>query len=142
MEDNPTTPRPPKALRITLLSWLEYLKKTFLFACVIAALVGASFLVTRGFSAQNYSDRLFTVGIVVTFIGVFIFITVGGTRRNMGFATLAKNPEEARKIMDHTHELIEKAEKRYDAGSQVWVTGVACLVLSVALYFILSAIGI
>jgi hypothetical protein len=142
MEENAETPRPSRSWRPILLSWLEKLKIIFLCALAIAALVGASFLFTGGLTARAYSDRLFMVGVIVTFIGVFIFITVGGTRKNMGIPAIAKNPDEARKIMEHTLEMSAKADKRYDAGSYVWVIGIACLVLSVLIYFLLTVFGI
>ena len=142
MDTQTPTPKPPGSTRLLLLSWLEYLKKALMFAAGIATLIALSFLVIGSFSAKTYSDRLFMGGVIVTFIGVFVFITVGGTRRNLGFGSIAKKPEEAKKLMEHTHELLAKAERRYDAGSLVWVTGVVCLVLSVLLYLILSAFGI
>jgi len=108
----------------------------------IAAVTGASFLYTGGFSAQAYSDRLFIVGILITTIGIFVFVTIAGTRKNMGLPTIAKTQEDARKLMEQTNELRDKTEKRYDAGSQVWAIGVACLVLSVLLFFVLSMITI
>jgi hypothetical protein len=142
MEENAETPRPSRSWRSTLLSWLDKLKIILLCALAIAALVGASFLFTGGLTARAYSDRLFTMGVIVTFIGVFIFITVGGARKNMGIPAIAKNPDEARKIMEHTLEMSVKADKRYDAGSLVWMIGMACLVLSMLIYFLLSVFGI
>jgi sugar phosphate permease len=127
--------------RKTLLKWLVYLQRTVLYACGVAVLIGASFLFTGGFSAKAYSDRLFAAGILVTMIGVFIFITISGTHRNMGLPTLIKTKEDARKIMDNTEVLRDKAEKRYDAGAQVWFVGIACLVISILVYFLLSTIG-
>jgi hypothetical protein len=121
-----------------LQSWLVYLKQTFSYAFSVAILVGASFIFTGDLSAQAYSDRLFTVGILITLLGVFIFVTIAGTRRRLGIPTLAKNTEEARKVLDHAEELRDKAEKRYDLGAQVWSVGIACLVLSVVSYFLLS----
>jgi len=40
--------------------------------------------------------------------------------------------------MERAQELREKAEKRYDAGSQVWTVGIACMVLSILSFFLLS----
>jgi sugar phosphate permease len=125
-----------------LQSWLTYLRQKFLIALGVAAVTGASFLYTGGFSAQAYSDRLFIVGILITTIGIFVFVTIAGTRKNMGLPTIAKTQEDARKLMEQTNELRDKTEKRYDAGSQVWAIGVACLVLSVLLFFVLSMITI
>ncbi len=142
MDENTDTPGQSSPSRPILLTWLDYLKKVFLIALAIAALFGASFIFTGGFSAQAYSDRLFMGGVIITFIGVFVFITIAGTRKGMGIPTIARNEEEARKLMEHTIELSVKAEKRYDAGSQVWAIGVACVVLSIVLYFLLSALGI
>jgi len=121
--------------------WLIYLARILFFALGIAALNGVSFLFTGGFSARAYSDRMFTVGILTTMVGVFVFITIAGTRRNMGLPTIARNPEDARRIMEHSQELREKAEKRYDAGSQVWAVGIACMALSILFFFVLSILG-
>jgi sugar phosphate permease len=125
-------------LRAITHKWLVYLRKTFLFALGSAALIGMSFIFTGGFSAQDYSDRLFTAGILVTMAGVFVFITMAGTRKNMGLPTFAKTTEDAHEIMERAQELRDKAEKRYDAGAQVWAVGIASLVLSVLSYFLLS----
>jgi hypothetical protein len=125
-------------LRPTLQNWLLYLKQTFSYAFSVAVLVGASFMFIGDLSAQAYSDRLFTVGILITLLGVFVFVTIAGTRRRLGIPTLAKNTDEARKMLDHAEELRDKTEKRYDAGAQVWAVGIACLVLSVLSYFLLS----
>jgi sugar phosphate permease len=124
--------------RAVLHNWLVYLKQTFTFAFGITAITGISFVFTGGFSARSYSDRLFTIGIIVTMIGVFVFITIAGTRKNMGIPLIIKTEEDARKVMEKTQELRDKAEKRYDAGSQVWATGIACMVISVLLFFLLS----
>jgi len=125
-------------LRATLREWLAYLKQTFTYALSVAVLVGASFILTGDLSAKAYSNRLFLVGILITTLGVFLFVTISGTRRRMGIPTLAKTKEEAQKILDHTPELRDKAEKRYDAGAQVWIVGMACVVLSIITYYILS----
>jgi hypothetical protein len=125
-------------LRAILKTWLVYLKQTFLYAFSVAAVVGVSFLFTGGYSTRTYSDRLFIAGVLITFVGVFIFITMVGTRRNLEIPTFAKDLEDARKIMDHTQELQDKAEKRYDAGSQVWAVGMVCMVLSILFFFLLS----
>jgi sugar phosphate permease len=137
---NGNNPRPDRTrqLRVILQKLWDYLKKIFLSALGVAAFIGVSFLFTGGFSSKAYSDRLFISGIIVTTIGVFVFITIAGTRRNMGIPTIVKTEEDARKLMDHTQELIEKAEKRYDAGSRVWAIGLACLFLSAVIYFILT----
>jgi sugar phosphate permease len=118
-------------------TWLVYLKKTFLYAISVAAIVGVSFLFTGGFTGRAYSDRLFIAGVLITLVGVFVFITIGGTRKNMGIPTFAKTEEDARKIMDHAQELRDKAEKRYDAGAQVWAVGIACMVLSIMFFFLM-----
>jgi hypothetical protein len=138
MNENQNKRTRTEQLRTTLRSWLLYLKQIFSYAFSVAVLVGASFMFFGDLSAQTYSDRLFIVGILITLLGVFVFVTIAGTRRNMGIPTLAKTKEEARKIMDHSLELIEKAEKRYDAGAQVWAVGIACLVLSILSYFLLT----
>ena len=125
-------------LRATTLSWLVYLGKTSLYALGVAALIGMSFLFTGSFSAKTYSDRLFIAGILITMVGVFIFVTITGTRRRLGIPLLVKNKEDARNLLDHAEELRDKAEKRYDAGAQVWAVGIACLVLSILSFFLLS----
>jgi hypothetical protein len=142
MDENTGTPGQSSPSRPILLTWLDYLKRVFLLALAVAGLIGVSFVFTGGFSAQAYSDRLFMSGVIITFIGVFIFITIAGTRKGLGIPTIARNEEEARKLMENTLELSAKAEKRYDAGSQVWVIGVICVVLSVVCYYLLSALGI
>lgn len=142
MDENTGTPGQSSPSRPILLTWLDYLKKVFLIALAVAGLMGASFVFTGGFSAQAYSDRLFMGGVIITFIGVFIFITIAGTRKGMGIPTIARNEEEARKLMENTLELSAKAEKRYDAGAQVWVIGVVCVVLSIVIDLLLSALGI
>jgi len=125
-------------LRTILQRWLVYLKRTSLYAIGIAVLIGISFLFTGGFSEKAYSDRLFTAGIIITTVGVFVFITMAGTRKNMGLPTIAKTPEDARTLIERAQELREKAEKRYDAGAQVWIVGITCMVFSVLLFFLLS----
>jgi hypothetical protein len=141
MNANPEKQTRNEQLRATLQSWLLYLKQIFTYAFSVSVFVGASFILTGDLSAQAYSDRLFTVGILITLLGVFVFVTIAGTRRRLGIPTLAKNPDEARKILDHTHELIDKAEKRYDAGAQVWAVGIACLVVSILAFFLLDILG-
>ena len=138
MNENQEKQSRSEQLRAILLEWLAYLKQIFTYALSVAVLVGASFIITGDPTAKAYSDRLFTVGIFITTLGVFLFITISGTRRRMGIPTLAKNKEQAQKILEHSQELREKAEKRYDAGAQVWAVGMACLVLSIITYFILS----
>lgn len=123
-----------------LQDWWVYLKQVFTYAITVAVLVGASFMLTDDFSAKTYSDRLFTVGILITLLGVFVFVTIAGTRRRLGIPTLAKNEEQARKILDHTEELREKAEKRYDIGAQVWAVGIACMVVSIIAYYLLTVL--
>jgi sugar phosphate permease len=109
-----------------------------LFVIVVALAVGISFLFTGDFTSKAYSDRLFIIGIIITSIGVFVFVTVAGTRKGMGIPSIIKTEEDARKLMEKTQELRDKAEKRYDAGSQVWAIGIACMILSVLSYFLLS----
>ena len=125
-------------LRAITQRWLVYLGKISLYALGVAALIGMSFLFNGSFSAKTYSDRLFTAGILITMVGVFIFVTITGTRRRLGIPLLVKNKEDARNLLDHAEELRDKAEKRYDAGAQVWAVGIACLVLSILSYFLLS----
>jgi sugar phosphate permease len=125
-------------IRTILQIGLVYLSQIFLYALCMAVLVGVSFLFKGSFSIQAYSDRLFIAGVVITLVGVFVFITIGGTRRNMGIPTFAKTKEDARKIIDHSEEIRAKAEKRYDAGSKVWAVGAACMLLSILLYYLLS----
>jgi sugar phosphate permease len=127
-------------IRTILQIGLVYLSQIFLYAVGITVLVGVSFLFTGGFAVQAYSDRLFIAGVVITLVGVFVFITIGGTRRNMGLPTFAKTKEDARKIIDHSEEIRDKAEKRYDAGSKVWAVGAACMLLSILFYYLLSII--
>jgi sugar phosphate permease len=138
MNENQEKQSRSEQLSATLREWLAYLKQTFTYALSVAVLVGASFILTGDLSAKAYSNRLFLVGIIITTLGVFLFVTISGTRRRMGIPTLAKNKEEAQKILDHTQELRDKAEKRYDAGAQVWIVGMACVVLSILTYYILS----
>ena len=75
-------------------------------------------------------------------IGIFTFITMAGTRKNMGLSTIIKNEEEARNLLDKTDELREKTEKRYDLGSLIWSIGMACLVYSILLYYVLKVFTI
>jgi small basic protein len=138
MNENQENQNQSDHLRATLQKWLVYLKQIFTYAFSVAILVGASFMFIGDLSAQAYSDRLFMVGILITMLGVFVFVTIAGTRRRMGIPTVAKNKEDAVKIMEHAQELRDKAEKRYDAGAQVWAVGIACLVISVLSYFLLS----
>lgn len=141
MDDNLETQKQSRPWRAILQSWLDYLIRIFLFALGVAALIGASFLFTGSFSSRTYSDRLFLSGVIITGLGVFVFVTVAGTRRNMGLPTIARSEEEARKLMEKTQELVEKAEKRYDAGSQIWAIGIACVILSILSYFLISVFG-
>ncbi len=138
MDENLENPSRSERVRELLKQSLVYLKQIVLSAVGVAALVGVSFYFTKGYTVKAYSDRLFIVGVMITLGGVFVFITMAGTRRRMGLPTLAKNKEEARKIMDRSDELRDKTEKRYDAGSQIWVIGTACMVLSVLLFYVLS----
>ena len=138
MDENVEKQNRSEQLRAITLSWLVYLGKTSLFALGVAALIGMSFLFTGSFSAKTYSDRLFIAGILITMVGVFIFVTITGTRRRLGIPLLVKNKEDARNLLDHAEELRDKAEKRYDAGAQVWAVGITCLVLSILSFFLLS----
>jgi sugar phosphate permease len=138
MNENVEKQNRSENLRAILQRWLVFLRKTFLYALGIAALIGMSFMFTGGISAQAYSDRLFISGIIITTIGIFVFASIAGTRRNMGLPTIAKTEEDALKLKEQIPELIDKAEKRYDLGSQVWAIGIACLVLSILSYFLLS----
>ena len=138
MTENLEKPSRPTQFRTSLQTTLSYLKQVFLAAAGVAMIVGVSFIFTNDFTARAYSDRLFIVGVFLTMLGVFVFVTIAGTRRNMGLPTLARTKEDAQKIFSHTDELRAKAEKRYDAGSQVWIIGAACMVLSILLYYILS----
>ena len=138
MNDNIEKQNRSDQVRAILRNSLVYLRRTLLFALGVAVLTGLSFLYSGGFSAQSYSDRLFTAGILITVVGVFVFVTMAGTRKNMGLPTIARTTEDARKVMERAQELREKAEKRYDAGSQVWTVGIACMVLSILSFFLLS----
>jgi sugar phosphate permease len=138
MNENVEKQNQSEHLRTITQRWLVYLGKTSLYALGIAALIGISFLFTGGFSAKIYSDRLFTAGILITMVGVFVFITMAGTRKNMGLPTIAKTEVDARTLMDRAQELRDKAEKRYDAGSQVWAVGIACMVFSILFFLLLS----
>jgi hypothetical protein len=138
MNSNTNNQTRAEQVRSILQSWLGYLKQPFSYALSVAILVGASFVLMGNPSAKAYSDRLFTVGILITMLGVFVFVTIAGTRRNLGIPTLARKPEEARKVMDNVQVLIGKAEKRYDAGAQVWIVGILCMVISIFAYFLLT----
>ena len=87
MNENVEKQNRSEQLRAILQRWLVYLGKTFLYALGVAALIGMSFLFTGDFSAKTYSDRLFTAGILITMIGVFVFVTIAGTRRRLGIPT-------------------------------------------------------
>jgi sugar phosphate permease len=138
MNENVEKQNRSEQLRAITQRWSVYLGKTSLYALGVAILIGISFLFIGSFSAKTYSDRLFTAGILITMVGVFIFVTITGTRRRLGIPILVKNKEDARNMLDHAEELRDKAEKRYDAGAQVWAVGIACLVLSILSYFLLS----
>ncbi len=138
MNDNLEKPSRTGQLWPRLKKALLYLKQVLLASIGVAMLVGLSFIFTNDFTAKAYSNRLFIVGIFLTMLGVFVFVTILGTRRNMGLPTLARKAEDARKILDRSEELRDKAEKRYDAGSQIWIIGTACMVLSILLFYILS----
>ena len=138
MNENQNNQTRSEQVRATLQSWLVYLKQVSSYAFSVAVLVGASFFFTGDLSARAYSDRLFTVGILITLLGVFIFVTIAGTRRRMGIPTLARKADDARKMLDSAEELREKTEKRYDLGAQVWAVGIACMAFSVISYLLLS----
>lgn len=108
------------------------LKKILLFVAGIAVLTAASFLITRNFSVNAYSDRLVWVGLFLFILAVVVWVGVFFAGVQYGVPTLIRKPEEAKRLITNRQKIQEVVERRYMAAIQIWVIGLLCIVLGAA----------
>ena len=108
-----------------------FVRKVLLYAVVIAVLVGLSFLLTRGFSAVAFSERLVWTGLGTALIGGFLIFgqTVGG--RNYGLSGLFTRTVHANDLINFNIEVRQNLEKKFDFTIQLFFVGLILFLLGV-----------
>jgi hypothetical protein len=107
---------------------VNYLAKKVLIYCLgFSVIVGGTFLFTKGFSFDAYSDRLVWAGLFLFMASGIIWLGVFTAGSQFGIPGSIKKPEEAKKYYEHQAEIHETIEKRYDAAIQIWIIGLGCI---------------
>ncbi len=97
------------------------LRKVLLYDLGVAALIGLSFLVWKGFSAAELSNRLVWTGIGIALISGFLFFSnaVGG--RNYGMPTYTAALSST--LIDWNIEIRKKIDQTFDFRFQIFLFG-------------------
>ncbi len=105
------------------------LRKVLLFDLGIMVLVGLSFLVWKGLSAAEVSNRLVWSGIGIALIsGLFFFSNaVGG--RNYGIPTYTA--AQSSTLIDWNIEIRKKIDERFDYRFQIFLIGLFAFLVGV-----------
>ena len=105
---------------------LIFLKKILLVVLAVAGLVGLSFLITRGFSAEALSERMVWTGIGIALICGFLVFgsTVGG--RDFGVPGAFTRSAHVENIIEFNITARQEVETRFDFRIQGFVVGL-CL---------------
>jgi hypothetical protein len=107
---------------------INYLAKKVLIYCLgFSVLVGATFLFTKGFSFDTYSDRLVWAGLFLFLASGIVWLGVFTAGSQFGVPGSIRKPDDARKYFDHQAKIRDTIEKRYDAAIQIWVIGLGCI---------------
>ena len=108
-----------------------FVRKVLLFAAVLAALVGLSFLFTKDFSAAALSERLFWTGLGTALIGGFLIFgqTVGG--RDYGLPGIFTRSVHANDLINFNIEVRQNVEKKFDFTFQLFLVGLVLFLLGI-----------
>ncbi len=94
---------------------------------LICGLVALSFVITKGYSHQAFSDRVVWVGIGMNVVAGIIVMGQMATGKEFGVNSMVRSVGEAKRFLEHHLEIRAKIEKRYDAALLVWLVGLACI---------------
>ena len=109
---------------------LNYLKRFLVIDVMLCLLVLVSFFVTSNFSANNYSDRIFWVGIgAILLCGVGVLtIAIAGT--DFGNPRDLLKAESAHSSTERFRNMRTALESRYDFCILMWLVGLSLIGIS------------
>ena len=122
---------------------LRYLKRVMLIVLGITVVAALSFLITGGFTAQAFSDRMFWAGVFSMIVGGIGAISLMNLNRTvLGIPNVITRQEDARKLMEGNLKLREAIEKRYDFGILFWAIGLVCMGISALITLVSVGLGV
>ena len=122
-----------------LVSALNYIvKRVLLYDLILLALALFSFLLTGRFSFVALSERIFWFAVVVFLIAGTVALAQMVPGKIFMFPYNIRKPDEAKKFMEEGVTNREQAEKRFDAGIQLWLIGLVCLAVSALVQILLT----
>ncbi len=120
---------------------ISYIAKKILIYCLgFSVIAGVTFLFTKGFSFDAYSDRLVWLGLFLFMASGVVWLGVFTAGSQFGIPASIRKPEEARKYFTHQAEIRETIEKRYDAAIQIWVIGLGCIGIGALVQILASSL--
>ena len=106
---------------------------------VLTALTGLSFIFYGPFSSLAYSNRLFLVGALFMVMGTAVVFAqmITGRGSEIFFGGNKDRIAKAKKFLNTGLEELEIKEKRYNVGAMLWLIGIFCILISIAVSLIL-----
>lgn len=110
------------------ISW-NFVSKVLVFDLLLVALVGLSFLFTKGFSITALSERLVWAGIGVMLIGGIL--ALGQTAGGRNFGTPIMTSAQANLLTDWNIEIRQDVVKKFSPIMRFFLVGAVCFLLGV-----------
>jgi hypothetical protein len=107
-----------------------YLRNVVWVALSFSLIVAVSFIFGGNFSFLAYSERLFWVGLGITFLAGVVGFSASFAGGKFGIPSVIRRPEEAKRFRTHFFEYRAEVEKRYDLAIQMFLIGLACIGVS------------
>jgi hypothetical protein len=103
------------------------IRKVLVYDLILLVIAALSFVITGGFSALAFSERLFWVGVIVFLIAGTMALAHMVPARIIMFPYNIRKPEDAKRYFEQMPEHHMKEEKRIDDSIQVWLIALVCL---------------
>lgn len=96
---------------------------------VVGALIltAISFLFTKNFTVNAYSDRMVWVGLFLFLLSVVVWLGIFFAGRPYNVPALIKRPDEAKRYLVNREAIQVIIERRYSVAIQVWLIGFTCI---------------
>lgn len=128
------------AVGSSIVHTVEYLlKRVFPFVLGFALLAGVSFVFTGGFTPALWSERVFYLALLVFLVAGTVAMAQMVSGRVLLFPFNIRRPEDAKKYFEQMPAARESAEKRLDAGIQLWLIGLGTLGISALIQTLLGS---
>jgi hypothetical protein len=103
-------------------------RKLLLATLGVTLIVAVSFLFTKQFTYNSFSERLVWAGIGLNLVAGVIVMGQVGIGREFGINnTIVRTTTEAKRFHDNNLKIRAKLEQRYDAAILVWLVGMSCV---------------